>query len=87
MATQKNLIQRHFTQRPESRSDFILVWVTICLAPFVAWPVIGWIVGSMSEGFARVVPSIIIVPIVSAVVLAFFYRRRQRESSVERTHE
>ena len=78
MSEQKNLVQRFFTERPKTRSDFVFVWLSICLTPIVAWPIVGWIAGSMSEGFARILPILIIAPIGSGIVLLMTYSRRKR---------
>lgn len=75
---QKTPVRRFLTQRPESIGDFVVVWVSISLTPLVAWPIVGWITGSMSEGFIRVVPLLIAAPIGSVVVLSIIYRQRRR---------
>ena len=68
-SSETGALRRFFTKRPERPVDFVLTWIGICLVPVVAWPIIGMLTGSMSEGFQRVLPTMIGVPIGSGIAL------------------
>ena len=82
-SSEKGVFRRYFTERPEHPIDFLVTWIGICLVPIVLWPVFGLFLGSMSEGFVRVFPTLITAPIGSGVVLAgfYFYRKKKREEA------
>ncbi|GAA1820127.1 MULTISPECIES: hypothetical protein [Brevibacterium] len=69
-SSETGALRRFFTARPERPIDFVLTWIGICLVPVVAWPIIGMLTGSMSEGFQRVLPTMIGAPIGSGIALA-----------------
>ncbi|MCM1012957.1 hypothetical protein [Brevibacterium sp. XM4083] len=73
---EKGALRRFFTARPERPIDFVLTWIGICLVPVVAWPIIGMLTGSMSEGFQRVLPTLIGAPIGSGIALAGIWALR-----------
>lgn len=82
-SSEKGVFRRYFTERPERPIDFLVTWIGICLVPLVLWPVFGFFLGSMSEGFARVFPTLITAPIGAGVVLAgvYFYRKKKNEEA------
>ncbi|MDH5147176.1 hypothetical protein BC102111_02235 [Brevibacterium casei CIP 102111] len=83
-SSEKSAIRRFFTERPQTRTDFVLTWVGISAVPIVMWPILGFLTGEMSEALTRILPSLIVVPIVSGLVLTYVYSTQKQDSSLRK---
>ncbi|MCT1548921.1 hypothetical protein [Brevibacterium casei] len=82
MSTEKSAIRRFFTERPQTRTDFVLTWVGISAVPIMMWPILGFLTGEMGGASTRILPSLIVVPIVSGLVLTYVYSTQKKDSSL-----
>lgn len=81
-SSEKNAIRRFFTERPQTRTDFILVWVSMSAVPIVMWPIFGFLTGDMGGALTRILPSLIVVPIASGLVLTYVGSTQKQDSSL-----
>lgn len=81
-SSKKSAIRRFFTERPQTRTDFILVWVSMSAVPIVMWPILGFLTGDMGGALTRILPSLIVVPIASGLVLTYVGSTQKQDSSL-----
>lgn len=81
-SSEKSAIRRFFTERPQTRTDFILVWISMSAVPIVMWPILGFLTGDMGGALTRILPSLIVVPIASGLVLTYVGSTQKQDSSL-----
>lgn len=70
--------KRFFTEKPESKLDYLLVWISISVVPFVVIPIVGVVKGDVGQTMVDNWAMFIVVPMAAAAVL-FGAERAQKK--------
>lgn len=71
-----DLWKRFFTEKPQTKADFFLVWITMSIVPFVVFPVIGVLRGDVMQTIVDNWMFFIIMPAAAAATLFPIMRAR-----------
>lgn len=76
-----NTLKRFFTEKPQTRADFLLVWISATIVPFVVIPTVGFFKGDVAQTVADNWVMFIVAPVVTGLVLWPYMRKRAQENA------